>query len=101
MADPDLQIRGGGGGAGGHPDPETKGGGAVLKIFLKSFSIRKLDVLCSLHNSRFRREASLTWHFTPSARKARIARLGEEKKNFFFSLGSRFGQNAAFASLGS
>ena len=29
MADPDLQIRGGGGG--GHPDPEIRGGGAGLK----------------------------------------------------------------------
>ena len=29
MADPDLQIRGKGGG--GHPDPEIRGGGAVLK----------------------------------------------------------------------
>ena len=65
--------KGGGGGRSSRPR-EKGGGGAVLKIFLKSFSIRKLDVLCSLHNSRFRREASLTRHFTPSARKARIAR---------------------------
>ena len=74
-----------------HPDPGIKGGGAVLKFFFYSFSIRKLDVLCSLHNSRFMREASLTRHFTPNARKARIARWGEEK------LVSRFA--AAFASL--
>ena len=34
MADPDLQIRGKGGG--GHPDPEIRGGGAVFikKCFL-------------------------------------------------------------------
>ena len=30
MADPDLQIREGGG---GHPDPEIRGGGAVSKKF--------------------------------------------------------------------
>ena len=27
VADPDLQIRGGGGGKGGHPDPEIRGEG--------------------------------------------------------------------------
>ena len=31
MADPDLQIRGGGGVGGGHPDPKIRG--AVLKMF--------------------------------------------------------------------
>ena len=30
VADPDLQIRGKGGG-GGHPDPEIRGGGAVFR----------------------------------------------------------------------
>ena len=34
MADPDLQIRGGGGGVGGgHPDSEIRGGGGSQKIF--------------------------------------------------------------------
>ena len=31
MADPDFQIMGGGGG--GHPDPEIKGGPGLKKIF--------------------------------------------------------------------
>ena len=36
MADPDLQIRGGGGG--GHPDPEIRGRGPGLKkCFLRPF----------------------------------------------------------------
>ena len=35
VADPDLQIRGGGGG--GHSDPEIRGGGAVSKFFLRPF----------------------------------------------------------------
>ena len=30
MADPDLQIRGGGG---GHPDPEIRGGAGLQKFF--------------------------------------------------------------------
>ena len=34
VADPDLQIRRGGGG--GHPDPEIKGGGAVSKKFFSA-----------------------------------------------------------------
>ena len=34
VADPDLQIRGGGGGVGGgHPDSEIRGGGGVSKNF--------------------------------------------------------------------
>ena len=34
MADPDLQIRwGGGGGWAGHPDPEIRGGANLPKIF--------------------------------------------------------------------
>ena len=76
VADPDRHIsagRGGGGADAGNPIL-GKRGGAVLQFFFYSFSIRKLDVLCSLHNSRFMREASLTRHFTPNARKARIAR---------------------------
>ena len=36
VADPDLQIRGGGGGA-GHPDPEIIGGGAVFKKKCRPF----------------------------------------------------------------
>ena len=35
VADPDLQIRGGGGGEGGHPDPKIRG--AVLKNFFSTF----------------------------------------------------------------
>ena len=31
VADSDLQIREGGGGGGGHPDPEIRGGGAVIQ----------------------------------------------------------------------
>ena len=85
------------GGGGGHPDPEIKRGSG-LKIFLESFSIRKLDVLCSLHNSRFMREASLIRHFTREKRESRDE--GRRKKIiFFFSIVSRFAQNAAFASL--
>ena len=38
VADPDLQIRGGGGGVGGsHPDSEIRaGGGGSLKIFFSA-----------------------------------------------------------------
>ena len=37
MADPDLQIRGGGGegGAGGHPDPDIREGGGLQKTFFR------------------------------------------------------------------
>ena len=35
MVDPDLQIRGGGGG--GHPDPEIWGGGQSQKFFFSPF----------------------------------------------------------------
>ena len=31
MADPDFQIRGGGGGGVGHPDPEMRGGPSLKK----------------------------------------------------------------------
>ena len=37
MTDPDLQIRGGGGGRGGHPDPEDKLGGGLQKFFFRPF----------------------------------------------------------------
>ena len=33
--DPDLQIRGGGGGGVGHPDPEMMGGPMLKKIFFR------------------------------------------------------------------
>ena len=33
MADPDLQIRGGGGG--GHPDPDIREGGGLQKKFFR------------------------------------------------------------------
>ena len=35
VADPDLQIRGGGGDGGGHPVPEIRGGEAGLKKFFR------------------------------------------------------------------
>ena len=40
-----------------------------MEKFNQSVLIRKLDVLCSLHNRRFMREASLTRHFTRSANR--------------------------------
>ena len=36
MLDPDLELRRGGGGGPGHPDPEIRGGGG-LQIFLLPF----------------------------------------------------------------
>ena len=33
MADPDLEIRGGGGEGGGHPDPEIRGDGLPKNFF--------------------------------------------------------------------
>ena len=33
MADSDLQIRGGGGKGGGHPDPDIRGGAGLKKFF--------------------------------------------------------------------
>ena len=39
--------------------------------------------------------------FYAKREKSASREMGEEKKNFLFSLVSRFGQNAAFASLGS
>ena len=37
VADPDLQIRGGGGGVGGsHPDSEIRAGGGSQKIFFSA-----------------------------------------------------------------
>ena len=60
-----------------------------MEKFSQSFSITKLDVLCSLHNSRFMREASLTRHFTRSARQlANREMMGGENK-FFSSPSSR------------
>ena len=35
MADPDLQIKGWGGG--GHPDPEIVGGGGLKNVFFRPF----------------------------------------------------------------
>ena len=34
LVDPHLQIKGGGGGEGGHPDPEIRRGGPVSNFFL-------------------------------------------------------------------
>ena len=37
VADPDLQIRGGGGGGGAYPDPEISGGGGTGGCLKKIF----------------------------------------------------------------
>ena len=37
VADPDLEIRGGGVGGGGHPDPGISGGPGVQKNFFRPF----------------------------------------------------------------
>ena len=39
VADPDIQIRGGGGGA-GHPDPETRGMPGLQKNFFRPFGLQ-------------------------------------------------------------
>ena len=36
VADPDHQIKGGGGGGPGHPDPEVRGGGRPQKNFFSA-----------------------------------------------------------------
>ena len=37
VEEPDFQIRGEGGGGGGHPDPEIKGGSGLKNVFLIVF----------------------------------------------------------------
>ena len=56
VADPDPQIRGGG----GHPDPEIRGGGPVSKIF---FSALRASVWSKL---------KISWGAGPSPRSATV-----------------------------
>lgn len=37
MPDPDLEVGEGGGGEGGHPDPEIRGGPSVSQFFFRLF----------------------------------------------------------------
>ena len=44
VADPDLQIRGGGGGGGAYPDPEISGGGGHWGLSQKNFCFSALGL---------------------------------------------------------
>ena len=72
MADPGLQIRGGGGGRGGHPHPEIRGGGGVSKKIFSalraSFWSRSKKGGLACENIRF---SSLFAAKRPQRRRAR------------------------------
>ena len=90
VADPDRQIRAGGGGA--VMQTLRQRGGSGLKFFLKN--------RFRLGSALYERGESNTEFYAKREKSANREMRGGEK-NFFFSLVLRFGQNVAFASLGS